>query len=462
MTVPSDAATRARRWDAVVLGTGIASLVVAIRLGRAGHRILVVEESDPNDTFPGLREPFLLTGARDSGVLDAALRELAIPLIDRRRIVADPLTVQVLAPEYRVDIGEAELTASEFVSWGLAKPDEARDLVRALVVAGEAERQILLNATQGRVGKSLSRTLARGAGTAPAARGLPHAAAAATAGLSGILDALVRALSHQAEQEPAPEAKARLLGSVLAGGARFRDGPPWLWGLLRRRVESVYAEFRQAPGGFRIVQSDGQAGIQIGERGELWLGRALVIGASTAALAGVLEPGERPPFITPRPARQRHLFHWRLPRHTLPEAMAPRVISLANPGEPLDGGNLFAFAITTDRDEPQMANLVAQCFPRPAQDRDALEALCEARLRELMPFAGDALKAQAVRTPRWDDDGWLEDGPRRSSRGAEPELRVSGRPAVYRLERGEVAGLGLEGDLLLGWRAGDSIVADLG
>jgi hypothetical protein len=33
---------------------------------------------------------------------------------------------------------------------------------------------------------------------------------------------------------------------------------------------------------------------------------------------------------------------------------------------------------------------------------------------------------------------------------------------VYRLDRAEVGGLGLEGDLLLGWRAGDAIAHELG
>jgi len=44
---------------------------------------------------------------------------------------------------------------------------------------------------------------------------------------------------------------------------------------------------------------------------------------------------------------------------------------------------------------------------------------------------------------------------------AEPELRVSARPAVYGLDRASVAGLGSEGEVWLGWRAGDSIAAEL-
>ena len=63
--------------------------------------------------------------------------------------------------------------------------------------------------------------------------------------------------------------------------------------------------------------------------------------------------------------------------------------------------------------------------------------------------------------PRWDDDAWLEDPPRKLGWPTQIPLRVSSRPPVYRLDRAEVGGLGLEGDLLLGWRAGDAIASEL-
>ena len=40
-------------------------------------------------------------------------------------------------------------------------------------------------------------------------------------------------------------------------------------------------------------------------------------------------------------------------------------------------------------------------------------------------------------------------------------LRASQRPPVYALDRRRVATLGTEGDLLLGWRAGELIAAEL-
>ena len=41
-------------------------------------------------------------------------------------------------------------------------------------------------------------------------------------------------------------------------------------------------------------------------------------------------------------------------------------------------------------------------------------------------------------------------------------IRISSRPPLYELPREALASLGVEGDVLLGWRAGDRIAADLG
>jgi hypothetical protein len=79
-----------------------------------------------------------------------------------------------------------------------------------------------------------------------------------------------------------------------------------------------------------------------------------------------------------------------------------------------------------------------------------------------MPFCGDELEQIEVTPPQWDsDDGWLEDPPPGRGWPAEIDLRLSTRPPIYHLDRAAVAGLGLEGDLLLGWRGGDAIAAEL-
>ena len=128
----------ARRWDALILGSGIPALVAATRLGMAGHRVLVAEEDRTRTVFPGLREPFFLAGARDHGLLDTCLRELTLPLIERRRIENEHLSLQVIAPDLRLDVADPGITAQEFVAWGVAKPDVATGIVRALLEAAGA------------------------------------------------------------------------------------------------------------------------------------------------------------------------------------------------------------------------------------------------------------------------------------------------------------------------------------
>ena len=94
-------------------------------------------------------------------------------------------------------------------------------------------------------------------------------------------------------------------------------------------------------------------------------------------------------------------------------------------------------------------------------DIPALEDRVEARVRSLIPFAEKKLTRRKLERPLWDDDDWLEDPPTGQGWPAEIELRVNARPPVYHLDRAGVAGLGLEGDLLLGWRGGDAIAAEL-
>jgi hypothetical protein len=98
-------------------------------------------------------------------------------------------------------------------------------------------------------------------------------------------------------------------------------------------------------------------------------------------------------------------------------------------------------------------------FPADA-DVAAAEDSVAAALARLLPFAGNRVRrANAAALPRWDDDAArFEAVP-----GAWPaplELRAGRRP-IYRLERSHVAALGAEGEILLGLRAGEVILADL-
>jgi hypothetical protein len=95
-------------------------------------------------------------------------------------------------------------------------------------------------------------------------------------------------------------------------------------------------------------------------------------------------------------------------------------------------------------------------------DEALLEGEVAESLLELMPFrARTRARAAAAPRPRWDDDLALEDPAPGTGWPSEVDLRLLAKPPVYRLPREQVGVLGVEGDCLLGWRAGDAILGDL-
>jgi len=467
--VAHGASHRTRRWDAVVVGSALPGLLAGVRLAQHGWRVLLVEEHAARELPSALREPFFVPSPEAEGVLGSLLRAIQIPLIDLRRIGADPLALQVLRPEARVDLGTPARTAAELVAWGLCKPDDARALVRGLLEAAKAEREALLAAPfvkppRRRFGGVRARAIAapgqRPARGAPRhERGLPEAVTGAPPELARVLDDAVRALAHTAEAAPGPEARARLLGSLLLGAAVFPGAPAGLREHLRRRFESLHGETRSVEGPFQLVDANGQPGVALLETGEIWAGRVLLLNAPRAALARAVD-GRAPACLRgPEPTHVRVPVHVRVPTGVLPEGMAPRVSLVAlredgsalplrlrvSGGGPTHDADLFATAVVRDTEE----------------DRAAVAPAVEAALGALMPFSEGRLLRRGLREPRWDRESLLADPPPGAAWPAEIEIRALSRPPVFALDRVAVAALGLEGELLLGWRAGDAIAAEL-
>jgi len=452
---------RARRWDALILGSGTASLVAAIRLGLAGHRCLVVEEKRARALHPALREPFCLTGVRDEGVLDTLLRDLKIPLIDQRRIADERVTLQVVSPKTRFDLGGPGTTARELVAWGFCDREEAGALTRRLVEATEAERQVMLESPVVRLARRMGRPRLTASGSS--VRGLPSELAQPAGSLAPLFDSLGTALSNLGHLDPSPEARARLLGCGLAGGSGFADTPPWLHGLLRRRIESVYGEFRTLGPDFELVSLDGSPAIRQPKTGELWVGRMLVLGAPAGAVGARLDPRLASDlFGEPRPHTRRAQLHLRASPDLLPQGMCPRVVMLSDPLAAGPGDGVLTLNASADPGEGDGVDLVARMRLAEGADQAETEAAMLERIHELMPFSEGRLERREVMRPLWDDDDWLEDPVRGEGWPTEVDLRVDAKAAVYRLDRAGVAALGLEGDLLLGWRGGDALAEELG
>ncbi|MBY0396518.1 MAG: formate dehydrogenase accessory protein FdhE, partial [Thermoleophilia bacterium] len=302
-------------------------------------------------------------------------------------------------------------------------------------------------------------------------RGLPGIVRGLTGLLAELVAAQLRALSNLGQSTPPPESQARLLGMPLAGGAGFADEPPWLCDLLRKRVTASYGDFRTLSGDFDLVSVSGQPGVRVRRTGEIWLGRCLVLAAAPSALreqhqdagsAGPSAPPRPVPGILGRsgPRAYRAAFLFSVPTAILPEGMSARLILPAQ-DEDHPTTAITAFPSQT---HGQRVDLVARAV---VSDRDP-ERLARVqqgiakRLRALMPFCRDGLVAIDVELPRWDgDDGWLEDPAPGMGWPAELDLRISQRPSIYHLDRAAVGALGLEGDLLLGWRGGEAIAAEL-
>jgi hypothetical protein len=472
--IPTGDAIRTRRWDAVILGGALPGLISAVLLGMRGARVLVVEEEAALSGFAGLREPFLLTGTGSHSVLGACLREIGVPLIEQRRIATHPLAYQVVLPEARLEVGEPARTTEELVAWGLAKPEEARALVRALSGAAATEREAMLAAPVVRTPRlraagprwapaPATPTGRPGARPAPHGRGLPAEVSSASPQLARLFAAQVRALSNLGSASPSPEARARLLGLALEGGTRFSGGKGGLRRLLRRRIESLHGEFRSVSGSFRLVSAANQPGIAMEQQREVWVGRALVLNAPRQALASALGEGPVPDLLHCPPATRRRLsLHFRAKREVVPEGMAPRVICVTDPSRPVEGTNVITLRVFPGEQRGEPAHLIASTVvPVADEEREVQESELRAAVCALMPFCEEELVQQRGPEPRWDSNALLADPPPGEGWPGECEVRLSSRPLAYSLERAAVAGLGFEGEVLLGWRAGEAIAADL-
>jgi hypothetical protein len=463
--IAGDAHHRARRWDVVILGGALPGLVAAIRLGMARLRVLIAEEESAARAPALPREPFLLTGGGSDSILGSCLQALGIPTIDRRGFEIDPIAYQVLLPEARVEVGGVAATAEELVAWGLANPERARETVRALEAASEAESQAMREAPI--VHRNALRGLPRGSGRTPRhARGLPDSVAHPSAELAPFFEAQVRVLSGLGEGSPSPEARARLLGSGLRGGATFTQAGTGLRGLLRRRIATLHGSFRTIDSPFELIELGDHPGIARVGPDDFWLGRALLVNAPPALVAGALEQWNRtpPPYLQGATPRQRRLsIQLRAQRDVVPEALGRRAILVSDPAAPIAGTNAIALTVHPSERGDLFAELVASAVLRDdptclAKEGDRMEEA----VRRLMPFSqGRISRIPSPARPLWDDeaaavapdpgDGWP----------GEVEIHTPGRHPIFCLPREGLAGLGLEGDLLLGWRAGDAIRAEL-
>lgn len=447
---------RVRRWDALVLGGALPGLVASIVLARRGCRVLLIEDFRAARSYTGLREPFHLCATDAEGILGSVLRGLGLPLIDQRRFRATPEPLQAVTPDARVCLGAAAQCAAELARWGLAGEESARAVLESLEAAGKLERKLLLE--PGIVQASRRRAFGRNRGVDPKSqRGVPATLTRLSAPLQQLFHALVGALGNHGSAEASSEARARLLASALEAPVALLGEADGLRGMLQRRAEALQVERRQVEGRLRLVSVAGQPGLDTRSSEEIWTGRALILNATRAALEGAFE-GESPGFLRAEATgERRHLAHFRGPGEQLPDGMGDRLVVL-HPASEASGDRKWV-RVRVHPGARGMAEIVASVDAPADVDR---RELLERSVRDLLPFSENWLDAQTLPEASWDSDVWLPEAKASGSWPRIGELRLSSRPAVYSLERSSMAALGSEGDLLLGWRGGDAIAAELG
>ena len=457
-----DAGTRARRWDAIVLGGALPGLVSAIRLAQRGHRVLVVEEEAAARLPDHAREPFCLGPAAGAGLVDPVLAQLKLALRDRRRLEPDELAYQVVLSDARVDVGDPATTARELVAWGLDKPEAARELVSSLAEAAETQQRLLLEAPFVRRGALRGLAAPRTGATASPDPTLPDFARGASR-LATFLRAQLRALSNLGATEPPAPAQARLLGSALAGVACVRAPELGLRRLLRRRLEELHGELRTARS-LELVSVEPHPGVALPLSREVWLGRVLVLNAPLAGLAEAQrEAGAAPsPLLeaAPRPSRRGVWIDVRCDPQVIPEGMASRVIHVVDDDPDELAVVTLARAPAANPHDPVPMLVRTVIDPARTSRDEARKRLVEA-VRTLMPFSAGRILEREHALPRWDDDDALCDAEGPAGWPPEVDLRLAPRRPIFFLPRAEVACLGTEGDVLLGWRAGDVIAGEL-
>ncbi len=429
------------RCDVLVLGSSLGALASGTALARTGMRVVLVEEEVHAKRPSLLREPFLLAGLEPGGPVDGLLRELAIPLLERRELIFDPLVAQVILPGgARVDVGGTrQALAAELAAFDIADAATAEGWLEASDSTGDSLRERLRD-----VPAPSSRGLP---GRLPGLRREPSFDASAPgeppASLEPLLHALEWALSGLALPVRAP-ARSLLLRGTRDGVARPAHAGRGLLDLFRRRFVALHGEIRSAAG-FGVRTEGREVGVELAR--DRIFARALLLGAPREPLARAAEEaGGVPRWLSsaPPPSRvERRVL--RAEAHALPIGMGSRVVVAAGVAR------IFSLARFPDPSDKATEWVVVSGPGAP-------EAATGSALGGLAPFAeGRIVAIDPGPSPRWD----LDAVELRFPEPRAPEV-VKRSPLVLCVGAERAPELGFEGELLLARRAAHTAAVALG
>ncbi len=431
------------RSDVLVLGSSLGGLVAATYLARAGLRTVLIEEDTLAKRPPLLREPFVLSGLEIDGPAHRVFRELALPLIEQRRVAQRSVALQVLLPRARLDIhaGRRDL-ARELDAFQVCDPVAAQAFFEAVDVRGDELRARLVDGGAGDSNAPLvQRLLAFGGrnGSTEASLGpMPD-------GLAPVVGALLAALSRLTPESPPGRDAAMLLRSTREGGFFMPDaGTPFL-DLFRRRFLTLHGEIRAA-GEFALVSDQGELGVEL-PRGRLFA-RGAVLAAPLELLRRVsTAAGTTPRWLSPRtPPVDVPLRLFRAEKDALPVGLAARAVVAPGPPEALHWLARYPDPVQEGVEWLLVAGPGATALP------------LDQPLGDLNPFPDDGVvPIDLGPAPRWDRD--TADHRFLTTRN---ESVLRSKPPVYAVGAELAPGLGFEGELLLARQAALRLAERLG
>ena len=419
-----------QRSDVLVLGSSLGGLVAATYLAHAGLRVVLVEEECLAKRPPLLREPFALTGLESGGAVQRVMRELALPLIEQRRVAQQDVALQVLLPHARIDVhaGRREL-ARELAAYRLCEPNEARAFFEAADLRGDDLRARLLEGEPSETsGAFVQRLFARASRSAPPESGLD----AIPDGLGPVVEAIVAGLSRLVPNAALGRDAALLLRATRDGGFFMPDaGAPFV-DLFRRRLLALHGEIRSTAE-FALVSERGDLGLEL-PRGRLFA-RAVVLAAPLELVRRMgAETGSVPRWLSARtPPVDMTARLFRAEPDSLPVGLAARAVVAPGPPE--------AFHWLARHPDPVQKGVEWVLVGGPG----AARLPADLPLGDLSPFPGGGITPVDLGpTPRWDRDS-------SDHRFLAPRSggNLRAKPAVVAVGAELAPSLGFEGEMLL-------------
>ncbi|MEZ4401958.1 MAG: hypothetical protein R3B06_18150 [Kofleriaceae bacterium] len=388
-------------YDLVVLGDELPGLVCAALCARRGLRTLVVADERRPARYPlgGLKLPTglgILPG-RGAGAAARIIRELGLDHALKRRVPDLRVLAQLVGPDARIDL--------------VAEPPvQAKELVRELPVATDA---LLAAWDQAPEIARLGDAFLAGDDAFPgvgfferrdAGKQATRATEAAAAWWQGLaaVPALGRALTALAAAaggptiDPPPLAIARALELWRAGAPGLRGDGTGLRELLIEKLTGAGGELRAGVVTELVSGWTKLTGVRLESGEEIGAGQ-VVAAAPVDELIGLF--GKKPPkrlvelAAAAQPAGWLYAINLVVDAAAVPEGMAPTVLVVGDPEQPLAGPNAIALHVADADDQGRVVVTVTAVLhangaarPEPAS-LAPFRAEVLARLEEVMPFA---------------------------------------------------------------------------